>query len=90
MRAEDGFCDRCLRPDHAGRVDPSFYAADEAHAADDVFVYRGSSDWLEQNDEWLRVRPELCLALSVVEHEANRRLIPFVAAQGEVRLDADG
>ncbi|MFJ1779944.1 AAA family ATPase [Streptomyces anulatus] len=87
MRADDGSCDRCLHPDHAGRVDPSFYAADEAHAADDVFVYPGSSDWLEQNNEWVRVRPELLVALNAIEHEANHRLIPFVAAQGEIHLE---
>ncbi|MFD6694952.1 AAA family ATPase [Micromonospora aurantiaca (nom. illeg.)] len=83
----DEYCDRCLHSDHAGRVDPSLYAPDEAHVSDDQFVYPGSSDWLEQNNEWLRVRPQLRSALSVVEHAANARLIPFVAAQGEIRLE---
>ncbi|MFE0454243.1 AAA family ATPase [Streptomyces sp. NPDC058914] len=84
---DDLFCDSCLHPDHAGRVDPSFYAADEAHAVDGVFAYPGSSDWLEQNNEWVRVRPELHVALYAIEQEANHRLIPFVAAQGQIRLE---
>ncbi|MEU8078775.1 AAA family ATPase [Catellatospora citrea] len=83
--AEDEFCDRCLHPDHAGRVDPTCYATDESD--DGSPRYEGDSEWLEQADEWLRVRPELRAALAVIEREANLRLMPFVATQGEIRLN---
>lgn len=75
--SDDLQCEQCLHPDHGGRVDPADY---------DDFDYTGSSDWLEANDEWVRVRPGLIGALAAIEDEANRRLIPFVAAQGTVRL----
>jgi hypothetical protein len=83
----DLICTECLYPDHGGRVDPeASYDPPERAAEDDAEVYGGNSDWLEENDEWVRIRPDLLRALDTIEAEANRRLLPFVAAQGSVRL----
>jgi hypothetical protein len=84
---DDLFCEECLYADHGGRVDPgSSYDPPERAGDEDAVVYGGSSDWLEDKDEWVRVRPDLLRALDAIEAEANRRLMPFVAAQGSVRL----
>lgn len=73
----DVYCERCLHPNHGGRVDPEAYSGH----------YPGSAEWLEERNGWIRVRPSLLTALGAIEAETNSRLPAFVIEQGQVRLE---
>jgi predicted ATPase len=78
----DEFCSYCLHPDHGGAVNPAIYGGAP------MGPYEGRATWLEEEgDGWIRVRPSLIDVLELIENEANRRLLPFVAREGKVRLE---
>jgi hypothetical protein len=76
----DYWCEHCIQPDHGGHVDPDMYRTTFG-------PYRSPGEWLESRDDaWIRVRPSLQTALSVIEDDANERLPAFVSQQGRLRL----
>lgn len=83
---DDILCDTCLEPDHAGRVDPTMYADPDMPGDETPIDYPRRGSWLDTDDDWVRVRTSLRVALSLVENSANRRLVGFVARTGRVVL----
>lgn len=80
-------CRRCMFADHSGRVDPLAYQQSERDMNSMLpYQYEENPNWLEEQDDWFRVRPDLYTVLRIIEEEANRSLPEFVAERGVVRI----